>query len=796
MFNFKITEDQSVETMQKGLRVENVPYLLLLLTVFLLPIIFLPQSVSSLLATKMFTLHVLVLVSFFIWILMKLRTQSINLPFNLSGLSIVLIPAIYVLAAVFSKNIHLSFFGRDFAVDSVLSILTFTALLTLTISNLKEKSQVIYLYAVLFLSFIIVAIVQLLNLIPIFPSFGYFSNNVITTIGKWNELAVFALIIVVLSITMVHFIRLTKAVRAVVYGSTVVGLVLLVIINFKIAWYILALFTLFLFVYLIVGKRKDGHGTTIPFTPLVVFLISFLFIVAGTNIGNVVSDTLNINHFEVRPSWKSTTEIIGQTWSSKRAILGVGPALFETEWIMNRPSRVLTTDFWNLDFRYGVGLIPSYFSTTGILGALSWIFFLGLILFYGFKSVFREYEDGIQKYIIFSSFSVTTILWVINIIYLPGTFLIATTFVFTGIFINSLYRINLLQFKDLKVDTEPKFNFIFIAVLVILLASTIGLVYKATNKFVAQIHFQRAIVDLNVQGNIALAESDLRKALELENNDIYLRSLAELGTIRITQILGDTVTPQDLLVDQFRNVLSGTISNYQDAIAFDETNYNNYLGLAELYRALGPLKISGSYDQAVVFYNRVSELKPNNPDVLLRNARLEFEHGDSEKAKDLISQALQIKPNYVDAVFLYSQIEVTAGNIGSAIEAIQSASVIKPNDPTIFFQLGLLYYNDSQFARAVASFERAVALNPNFQNAKYFLGLSYQKTNRIQESISQFDDLVKLNSDNDEVKLILSNLKAGRAPFVGAEPPIDNQPESREDLPLNDGELTTDEGEE
>ena len=79
-----------------------------------------------------------------------------------------------------------------------------------------------------------------------------------------------------------------------------------------------------------------------------------------------------------------------------------------------------------------------------------------------------------------------------------------------------------------------------------------------------------------------------------------------------------------------------------------------------------------------------------------------------------------------------------------------------------------------------------MGLSPGYANARYFLGLSYEKLGRVKDAISQFTELKITNPDNKEVSLILSNLKAGRAPFANATPPIDNKPEKRSSLPIDE----------
>ena len=92
-------------------------------------------------------------------------------------------------------------------------------------------------------------------------------------------------------------------------------------------------------------------------------------------------------------------------------------------------------------------------------------------------------------------------------------------------------------------------------------------------------------------------------------------------------------------------------------------------------------------------------------------------------------------------------------------------------------------FNQGDFEGSTKALERAVVLNPPYSNAKYFLGLSYYNIDRLEEAILQFEDVLDLNPDNEEVKLILKNLRNGDQPFLNTE--ADN-PETREELPVQE----------
>ena len=110
--------------------------------------------------------------------------------------------------------------------------------------------------------------------------------------------------------------------------------------------------------------------------------------------------------------------------------------------------------------------------------------------------------------------------------------------------------------------------------------------------------------------------------------------------------------------------------------------------------------------------------------------------------------------------------------------------MLDSRNPTVFFELGLLRYNNKDYKGAVSALEQATTLEPSYANARYFLGLAYDKLSRRSDAIAEFETIQKSNPDNQEVQLILNNLRAGRTPLSNAKPPISTKPESRKNLPL------------
>jgi len=777
MFNLKNTNKEE-GVLEKNFESNNFPIFIIFAMIFLSPVIFLPASITALTSIKFILLYATVLISLFIFVMFKIRSKSLSLPLNLLSISTLTIPLIYLISGIFSKNIKLSFFSRDFSVDSVLTILIMFLLLLLTAMYVNTKSKVIYAYFSILGSFIILATLHILNIaIPALPSLGIFSSPVSTTLGNWNDLALVSAFAVVFSMISILLIRPIGILRTVLYIALTLGIILNIVVSFTLSWYILGIFSIFVFIYISVINKSEEKGSTFPIMPLVVFLLSFLFIFSGNIISGQIHSFLGISYFEVRPSLDATFDIAKNNILS-RPILGSGPGFFESEWAINRPNEILSSNFWNLDFKYGFGFIPSLISTTGVLGLLSWIFFLGIFIVSGINILFKKKEKNLMFYLLSSSFIVSLMLWMVLSVYLPGVYIILLTFVMTGIYMSLLFQNKILKVKNINLKNSPRIDFVYITLLVFILIGIIATGYITATRFTGQLYFRQALQEINTTGDLDRTEQLINSALRLEENDTYFRSLAEIGIVRINSIINDSTKTKEAVLDQFKKDLLFTVNNYQAAINYDNLNYLNYLSIANLYKDLAVINIEGSYEQAQNFYNKTLTLKKDSPDVYLQLANLEIIKGDTGKAKEYISKALYAKSNYVDAVVLFAKIELEAGNINEAVSALEVALNISPNDPNLLYQVGLVYYENKDFANAVSKFERGLQISPDFQNIKYFLGLSYSKVGNNDKAIEQFSDLSELNPQNQEIQQILNDLRSGVILFEDKE--IDDEVDSEE----------------
>ena len=131
--------------------------------------------------------------------------------------------------------------------------------------------------------------------------------------------------------------------------------------------------------------------------PLVVLAVSLFFLVGGT-LGGALANALHVNVLSVSPSWQSTLSIAHNVYSSS-PVFGSGPGTFGIDWLTYRDASLNSTVFWNTNFSSGIGFIPTSFVTTGLIGVLAWVVFLGLFIVLGLRMLIaRAPQDEFIRY--------------------------------------------------------------------------------------------------------------------------------------------------------------------------------------------------------------------------------------------------------------------------------------------------------------------------------------------------------------------------------------------------------------
>lgn len=798
-------QEVKAEGEEKGGMLERLAAKVMFLCLFLLPIFFIPSASFPLMSGKAALFSLCVLAAFLLWAWARLKDGRFVFPRSLMLVGLASLTLLSVLSALASDSLAGALVGAGFEVGTAVNVFILSLSVFLIGALVRRKDQIFFAYLALFASFFIVAAFHLIRLLSGAGalSFGLFTDAASNLIGKWNDLGVFAGAVAILSLMTVEFLSLSKITRAATYLALAASLGLLVIVNFSMVWLTLGVFSLVLLVFLMsfrpakgrVLGEEDALETApgryrIPAPTLAVLLLSVLFVFGSASIGGKAAAYFGISQIEARPSWQATLGVVRETLKA-HPLLGAGPNQFLSQYLAYKPKGINNSVFWNIDFNFGVGLAPTLLVTVGLLGFAAFLLFFVSYCYAGLSALLRSSADNFSRYLIASSFFTSLFFWVFSIFYIPSQTTLSLTFLLTGLFLSSLLSEGLVSEKVVEFIDDPRAGFVSVLVLILLLIGGVSLVYALGQKYAASVYFQKGALEANRSGDIDTAEADVKRAVYLNQSDAYYRALAEISLARLSALLSSSPDKlsAETLRSKFQALLASAIGAAQQAVAQNPKDYQNFLELGRVYEAIVPLNIAGAYESAKSTYEQARSLNPHNPAILLTLARLEIAKKDMVKAREYIAASLSEKSNYTEAVFLLSQLEASQGNVKEAIASAEAAATLAPNDPTVFFQLGLLRFNSRDYKGAAGALEQAVAQNASYANAKYFLGLSYEKLGRSTDAIAQFEGLKKTNPDNKEVDLILRNLKAGRAPFADATPPLDDKPEKRRKLPVEEKNL-------
>jgi tetratricopeptide (TPR) repeat protein len=800
---------ETPETYQESAKlagIAKITYAIVGILALLLPFFFIPSSVMPFQLGKGLFLAIAVSLALVCFIVSLIQEGKVSVPKNLFFLAVLLLPVTTFISAAANGGGAMQFLGYALEIGTVAFLFYVTVLLFLVSELFQDKERSFLAYVGFFISFAVVLFFQLIRVLfgPEALSFGIFTSNTANLIGSWNDLGIFFAASAILSVVTLEMLQLNRVAKFLVYVALVASLFFLALVNFSTLWLVLALFALLFFVYAVsfhsfslgrtpgsVSSVEGGsHGETparkVSYHALALLVISVVFLIAGQTLGTEISERFNIANVEIRPSWSSTLSVVGSTIKAE-PIFGSGPNTFVEDWLLYKPTGINETLFWNTDFNFGIGFIPSLFATTGILGILAWVFFLGLFVWTGVRAMFYPLTDLFARYLITSNFLTALFFWVMLIVYVPSTVIVVLAFFFTGLFAASLYREGILRSKVVSLSDNPKLSFLSVILLVALLIANLALAYLVIQKAVSLTYFQKSIRAIQTEQNVDLAETYMVRAIEWGGFDIYYRGLSEINLVRLDAILSEPGATPDSIRERFQQVLGNSIENARVATEIRPENYQNWTSLGRVYAALvpAPFQIPGAYENALATYEQARMVSPANPAIPLLLARLEVSNGNLAKAREYAMEALALKQSYAEAHFLMAQIEVTEGNVAEAITSLETTILLSPNDPGLLFQLGLLKYNASNFAGAAEAFSFALGLVPEYANAQYFLALSLVQLDRPADAITIFESLAVNNPENTELTVILENLREGNDPFANVPPPA-NAPETRPELPIEE----------
>ncbi|OIO29545.1 hypothetical protein COX93_00860 [Candidatus Nomurabacteria bacterium CG_4_10_14_0_2_um_filter_30_12] len=659
---------------------DRISFWSLFVVVVLLPVFFLPFTQIPVETSKGLLLVLGLVISIIFWISARFSDGRISVPKSwllLSGLGILLV---VLVSALFSSATQISLFGIMLDVGTFYFMLGAFLLMLVSSIVLKDINNAKTVFWGVIISSAVLFIFQSFRLfLPDILSLGVLGGKTDNILGSWNTFGLFAGFSTIMSLFMIEFFSISKTIKWLLGVLIVFSIVLSAAVNFPLIWELLGVFALIIFVYKIsysFGKEpKEGERKQFPAFSFAVVMISLLFFMSGQFIGGLLPNSLGLSNVEVRPSFSATMSVTGGALMNN-PVLGVGPNKFGEVWAMYKPMVINSTQFWDTSFNSGSGLLPTFASTTGSLGILSWLVFFVLFLLTGARSLFSSIKNNLNwEVVVF--FVAALYLFVSSFFYSTGGVVFLLAFAFTGAFIglaSSSYQDGEISFSFLD---DPRKSFFSILILVILMMVSAATGFKYIERLASVSYFGKTLSATS----IPIAEDSISRAISLHQNDLYLRTYAQVYLTKINSIVSKgTSSLSEADKADLQSSFDQAVNGAQLAVSYDKTNYLNSSLLGDVYNTVGLLGVKDAYSKAVESYKGASVLNPLNPGIKLATARVYFADGKTKEARDTAKEALTLKPDYIETLITLSQIEKSDGNNSAAISYAENALSLLPNN--------------------------------------------------------------------------------------------------------------------
>lgn len=606
-------------------------------------------------------------------------------PLLLSGAGIVLA---FLLSAFFSENLQVSFFGIIF--DSGTFWFVFCAVFLMFLSALvfRNVNQARFVLVATVISAAAVLVFQGFRLfLPDILSLGVLGGKTGNLLGSWNAFGLFAGFTVLAALLLLEFFSVSKKSRWLLTALIVLGLLMMVIVNFIFVWELVGVFALIIFVYKVsfvsnFTPRADSNSdvlpqereerTVFPVLSFLVVLIALLFFTSGNFLTVLLPERLTIVNTEVSPSLSATISVTRSVLRD-HPILGIGPNRFSEAWALYKPMAVNSTQFWDVSFNSGSGLLPTLASTTGALGIISLLLFFILFLITSVRRLFSGLKSGLNFEMV-AFFLLALYLFIAAFFYSTGVVLFFFAFLFTGVFLGLSARTRPNSEIVIPFLSDHRKSFFSILLLVCVMILSAAFSFKYIERFASVPYYGRALA----APDVAEAEAAISRALSLNQNDLYLRTYAQVYLLKLNSLVSKNSSLSEEEKVQLQASFDQAVNAARLATSYNGKNYLNWQMLGSVFQTAGSVGVKDAYARALEAYKTASSLNPLNPGLKLTLANVSLSSGNTKAAKSYTNEALDLKSDYVAALITLSQILKNEGDLKGALSYAQSALAVTP----------------------------------------------------------------------------------------------------------------------
>ncbi len=753
--------------------IDGIARLILVALFALLPLFIIPVPWAAVAQGKMLLVVILGGIALLAWTVARLLEGGIHVPRSALLYATALLPFAYLISTAAAGWTGAAIVGQGIEQDTLTAIVVWFSIFALTAFLLYGNlaAQKLSMQALVIGLTILTAFQTLYLFFPSWFSLSVLSGTTANIVGSWHDLGILSGLGLFLALALFQSGYFTGIKRLLLLALGMLSSFLLVVIHFQDVFWATGALTLVGGVIATRSALKRGANVQNALLWGLPWILATILLGGGAYFGTQLWEKLpariSISQTEVRPSWQGTFDIAKQSLQApSEFVFGAGPNSFIREWGLHKPSSVNTTPFWDSDFNFGVGIIPTSIFTAGFFGLLAWSALILVLLGLSMRLLRDSHAFSSDKVLFALSLMSSAYLIVYHMIYTPGVAVTGTLFVLLGLVVVS--SVEQGSARSLRVGMHSIKGAVRLAVLAGVVACAVIALLIVAREIASNMLINRAAFVYQEKSSVEASSALINKALSLSpKNDRAHRAAAELGVIQLAQIMAETKADDAQSRAQLQAALQTTIQHGLTAVSIDESSYQNWLLLAQVYSDLAGAQVEGSFSAAQNAYEKAYAANPTNPVPKLRLAQLYALQGNREAARTNLTDAIALKPDFAAAHYLLSQIEFSDGKGEAAVAAAANAAQLVPSDPLGWFNLGYILYAGQAYRDAALSLQQAVSLAPDYSNALFYLGLSYNALQMPNEAIVALQKVLELNPNETVLSVIMQNIREGKDPSSG-----------------------------
>ncbi|MEI6650900.1 MAG: hypothetical protein WCL23_05765 [Candidatus Moraniibacteriota bacterium] len=516
--------------------------------------------------------------------------------------------------------------------------------------------------------------------------------------------------------------------------------------------------------------------------PMVVFVAILAFLMFGS-----VSLARTSLPVEVIPKFSFAFDIAKSAIKDK-FFFGSGPATYGSVFSLYRPVEYNQNSLFTLRFDQTPGIFLEALSTIGAIGTIAYLVLLlsfvsiGLYLLSSDKNRNKLYSLGTWGIAI--SFFIASFITAFNGPILLLSALLAILALATVISESGTEERQLV----LSLKAQPKFALALAFVFMVVSAGVAFLFVFLGKAFVADVSAGSAAREAAVSDQ---SVAELSRAITLNPREKqYLVSLAQEYISLANQEASKPDGERDM--NKIAAYIRGAIQVTEQAYSLAPESVRTAEAAGLIYEN-SSLYASDALTKAFDYYQKASDLEPNNPVLLVKLGQMKRAMGDNiqtdgadktsayQDAKGFFESAIGKKDDLGIAYYNLAIVLSRLKDYDGAIDQTSKAIALESTNVTYAYSLGSLYQlrkGDGDLDKAQSIYENILKSNEKLVDVRLALGLLHEEKKEKDKALAEYRKIIDFLPEGDQgdtlrkqINVFIDTLQGGGSNLAKSTPP-------------------------